>query len=347
MLWLKACYRRVRNWFTYHSFGLTLGALVVAFFVVYFAPRIFISVYPGQAGVRWKRFYGTLTDPKDIYSEGFYVIPPIDILYIYDLRYQILNRRVSVLTRDGMEISADMGLLYRVRKEFVGELHQQVGENYVESLVIPTLDAAARNILGAIDAQAVYVAKMTALGESDLFEKSLFDEAKEEIGGKYIEVQDVSIMRIALPQRVQDAIQRKHEEEQMALMYNFRLDREKKEAERKRVEAQGIKDFHDIMAGGLTDNYLKFKGIEATLELAKSANSKVVIIGNSAGLPLILGSTTPETPKGGGDIAIGAPLTPPLSMSPDGSVQIAPQTLPAAPGSGAIVNNVPPQAPTP
>src|SRR5262249_45050379 len=162
------------------------------------------------------------------------IIPPIDIMFIYNLRYQILTRRVSVLTRDGLEIVADMGLLYRLKKDFVGELHQQVGETYVDSLIVPTLDAAARNILGAIDAQTVYSQKPISLGDTDLFERSLLDRAKVEIEGKYIEVQDLSIMRVVLPPRVQEAVQKKHEEEQLALVYNFRLEREQKEAERKR-----------------------------------------------------------------------------------------------------------------
>ena len=283
---------------TRHSFGLTLGALVVAFFVVYFAPRIFISIYPGQAGVLWKRFQGTLTEPEQVYSEGFYLILPIDVMFIYDLRYHVLVRRVNVLTRDGLEITAEVGLLYRVRKELVGELHQEVGERYVDSLIIPTLEAAARNILAAIDARAAYVDKPLALGETDLFERSLLDRAKGDVGGKYIEVEDLSIMRIVLPGPVQEAIQRKHAEEQLALMYDYRLQREEKEAQRKRIEAGGIKDFQDTIIGGLSERYLKFKGIEATLELAKSPNSKVIVIGNTEGLPLILGAIPQDVSKG-------------------------------------------------
>jgi regulator of protease activity HflC (stomatin/prohibitin superfamily) len=93
-----------------------------------------------------------------------------------------------------------------------------------------------------------------------------------------------------LPPRIQEAIQQKREEEQIALLYNFRLDREEKEAERKRIEARGIRDFQDIITGGLSDKYLLFKGIEATAELAKSPNAKVIVFGDKSGLPLLLGN---------------------------------------------------------
>jgi hypothetical protein len=102
------------------------------------------------------------------------------------------------------------------------------------------------------------------------------------------------VLRLILPQRIQAAIQMKREEEQLALTYSFRLEREQKEAERKRIEAQGIRDFQDIITGGLTTNYLTFKAIDATLELAKSSNAKVVVFGNRVGLPLLLGNVPSE-----------------------------------------------------
>lgn len=290
----------IRDWLTYHSFGLTFAVLILAFFLVYFAPRIFISIHSGQAGVRWKRFSGTMTAASDVYFEGLHVILPVDIMYIYNLRYQILTRRVSALTRGGLEIQADMGLMYRVRKDHVGALHQQVGPKYIETLIVPTLDAAARNILSALDAETMYAQHSVNVGETDLFERSLFERAKDDIGRHYIEVADLSIMRLILPERVQQVVQQKHQEEQMVLLYDFRIERERKEVERKRIEAQGIKAFQDILGARLSENYLKFKGIEATLELAKSANSKVVVMGNGSGLPLILSTPAGDTGNAGG-----------------------------------------------
>jgi regulator of protease activity HflC (stomatin/prohibitin superfamily) len=210
-------------------------------------------------------------------------------MYIYDVRWRVLRRTVTALTRDGLEVTADLGLLYRVIPELAAELHQSVGPTYLESLIIPTLDAATRNILSQIDVEHVYVRKEQHVHE-DTFETELTERAKAEVGWKYIAVQELSILRLVLPPRIQEAIQQKREEEQIALLYNFRLDREEKEAERKRIEARGIRDFQDIITGGLSDKYLLFKGIEATAELAKSPNAKVIVFGDKSGLPLLLGN---------------------------------------------------------
>ena len=289
--WIRAYFLRGCGWLTHHSLALTIGVLLVAFLVVFLFDRIFVSVYPGQAGVLWSRFQGTLTEPGDIYPEGLHIIFPLHIMYRYDLRYQILRRQVTALTRDGLEISADLGLLYRVKKELVGHLHQDVGENYVEALIIPTLDATARHILGTIEPEKVYVDRSSDIfGKTGIVESNLLEQAKENVGERYVEVRDLSILRIVLPDRVQMAIQQKREEQQRALLYYFRLDRERREAQRKQIEAEGIRDFQDTISGGLTDKYLKFKGIEATLELARSPNTKVVVVGDTDGLPLILGT---------------------------------------------------------
>lgn len=279
--------RPLRNWCSRHALGLTITLLITAFLVVFFWHHVVISIYPGQVGVLWRRFSGTVIDR--VYKEGLQVVSPLDIMYIYNTRWQVLRRSVVALTRDGLEITADLGLLYRVSPNLAAELHQAVGPGYLESLIIPNLDAAARNILGQIAVEYLYVRREQNV-EADLFERNLLERAKQDAGGKYIEVHDISVLRLTLPSRIQEAIQRKREEEQLALLYEFRVEREEKEAERKRIEARGIRDFQDTITGGLSDKYLTFKGIEATLELAKSSNTKVIVFGDKSGLPLLLGN---------------------------------------------------------
>jgi regulator of protease activity HflC (stomatin/prohibitin superfamily) len=293
---LRALLRPLQNWCARHTLGLTITLLLTAFLVVFFWERVVVSIYPGQVGVLWRRFNGTLIDR--VYGEGLHLVSPINIMYIYNTRWQVLRRSVVALTRDGLEITADLGLLYRVIPRLAAELHQAVGPNYLEALIIPNLDAAARNILGQIAVDYLYVRREQDV-EVDLFERSLLERAREDVGGKYVEVQDLSVLRLTLPSRIQEAIQRKREEEQLALLYTFRLDREEKEAERKRIEARGIRDFQDTITGGLSDRYLTFKGIEATLELAKSSNTKVIVFGDKSGLPLLLGNV----PIGPGEAA--------------------------------------------
>jgi len=287
--------RPVRDWGSRHALGITITLLITAFLLVFFWEHIVISVYPGQVGVLWRRFSGTVI--HKVYGEGVHLVSPLNIMYIYDVRWHVLQRSVTILTRDGLEVQADLALLYHVVPERAAALHKFVGPTYVDSLITPALEAAARNVLGQLDTESVYVQKEQNVYE-DAFERELTRRARSEGVWHYIEVQELSVLRLTLPSRIQEAIQQKREEEQLALLYDFRLGREEKEAERKRIEARGIRDFQDIITGGLNDRYLVFKGIEATLDLAKSPNTKVIVFGDKAGLPLLLGNvpTAPGEP---------------------------------------------------
>ena len=289
--WLLRQIRRYlqtfRLWLSRHALGLSITVLVAAFLVVFLWQRIFISIHSGHVGVLWRRFGGTVT--ARVYGEGLHIISPLDIMYPYSVRWHVLRRQVAALAQDGLEIGMDLGLLYRVDRLLAAELHQDVGPAYVESLIVPTLDAAARNMLGRLHVERIYVNREQDVNV-DVFERNLIEQAKQEVGWKFIEVHDISVLRLILPERIQNAIQQKREEEQFALLYDFRLAREQKEAERKRIEAQGIRDFQDTISGGLTDRYLTFKGIEASLELARSPNAKIIVFGDEKGLPLVLGN---------------------------------------------------------
>lgn len=295
--WLLRQTRRLlqtlRQWLSRHTLGLSITVLITAFLVVFLWQHIFISIHSGHVGVLWHRFGGTVT--SRVYGEGLHIISPLDIMYHYSVRWHVLRRQVTALAQDGLEIEIDVGLLYRVCRSLAAELHQDVGPAYVESLIVPTLDAAARNMLGRLHVEKIYVNREQDVNV-DIFERNLLEQAKQDVGWKFIEVHDISVLRLILPSRIENAIQQKREEEQLALLYDFRLAREQKEAERKRIEAQGIRDFQDIISGGLTERYLTFKGIEASLELAKSTNAKVIIFGDEKGLPLVLGNVPFETP---------------------------------------------------
>lgn len=286
----------VADWCSRHSLGLTITLLSLVFIVLFYWNHIVVSIYPGRAGVLWRRFSGTVL--SHVYGEGLHLIWPFDVMYVYDVRWQVLPHSITALTRDGLEITLELALLYRVQYDLVAELHQNVGVQYRQALVIPTLDAAVRHALGRLSATLLYVDRenqtySTEAGHVDVLERDLVELARKDIGWKYIEVQDLNIRQLVMPRRVQEAIQRKREEEQLALLYNYRLERERKEAERKRIEAQGIRDFQETITGGLTEKFLTFKGIEATLELAKSSNAKVLVFGDKTGLPLLLGVPPP------------------------------------------------------
>jgi regulator of protease activity HflC (stomatin/prohibitin superfamily) len=290
---LRAALHMLREWCSRHAFSITVTLLIVVFVALFFWERIFVSIYPGQVGVLWRRFGGTVVDK--VYTEGLHLVFPLNIMYIYDVRWQVLSLPVVGLTRDGLEMTAEVTALYRVRAPLAGELHQQVGEAYVERLVQPPLESAIRNLLGRLDVEQLYVDRdetlhQTEAGRVDIFERDLIEHSKAEVGYRYVEVRDTNVKRLILPERIQAAIQQKRQTEQVALEHDYWVARERKEADRKRIEAEGIRDFQATITGGLTPGYLTFKRIEAILELAKSSNGKVIVFGNNADLPLLLGT---------------------------------------------------------
>ncbi|NJM94148.1 MAG: prohibitin family protein [Cytophagales bacterium] len=252
-------------------------------FVIYFSSQIFITIASGEAGVIYRRFGGG-TDTESFFEEGFHVIAPWNKLFVYDVRTQERKETMEVLSRNGLTIALDLSIRFEPRVQELGKLHRQLGLNYAEKVVIPEIRTAARKIIGNYTPEELYSSKR------DQIQDEVFAEAKENVEKKFISLDAVLVRNITMPATIKEAIEKKLKQEQESMEYEFRLEKEKKEAERKRIEAQGIKDFQDIVSDGLTDKLLKWKGIEATLELAKSENSKIVVIGQGKeGLPIILG----------------------------------------------------------
>jgi prohibitin 1 len=166
----------------------------------------------------------------------------------------------------------------------LGRIHKELGKNYAEKVVFPEIRSSARKVIGSFDPEELYSSKR------DFIQEAIYEETKANVERKYISLDAILIRGVELPPTIRTAIENKLKQEQESKEYEFRLEKEAKEAERKRIEAKGIKDFQDIVSEGISDKLLKWKGIEATLELAKSENAKVVVIGQGKeGLPIILG----------------------------------------------------------
>lgn len=177
-----------------------------------------------------------------------------------------------------------MSIRFRPVISEVGTIHQTIGLNYTEVVVLPEVRSAARQIIGRYDPEELYSTKR------DFIQDEIYNNVKQRLAEKNIYLDAILIRGIELPPNIKMAIEQKLKQEQESKEYEFRIEKETKEAERKRIEAQGIKDFQDIVSEGISDKLLRWKGIEATLDLAKSQNSKVVVIGQGGdGLPLILG----------------------------------------------------------
>lgn len=285
---------RTAGWFRRYTVEWTLVLIGVLFLVAYFAKSIFIVIPAGHAGVLFHTLFGG-TELSGSYGEGLKVIFPLNRMTVYDLRLKRYHATFDGISRDGLSIQLALSVRYHINAAVVAHLHQEVGPNYEETLVRPEVGAAIRIVVGRYLPEQLYAANRRAVQDEVLAEldsrrrKTLATEAAE--GQPFLEFDDVLVESIVLPEIVTMAIQKKLAALHDAEAFRYRIDLERREAERKEIEAQGIKAFQDTVSNSLTDRYLRWKGIEATLNLAQSNNSKVVIVGSGeGGLPLILGN---------------------------------------------------------
>lgn len=242
-----------------------------------------VKIESGEAGVLYKQFGGgTVTD--SYFTEGFHFIAPWNDMYIFNVRNQEKRESMEALSKNGLTIEMEMSIRYRPIINEVGKIYQTIGLDYRDVVVLPEVRSAARQVIGRYDPEELYSTKR------DFIQDEIFNSVNERLAEKHIYLDAILIRGIELPPNIKTAIEKKLKQEQESKEYEFRIAKESKEAERKRIEAQGIKDFQDIVSEGISDKLLRWKGIEATLELAKSGNTKVVVIGQGDdGLPLILG----------------------------------------------------------
>jgi len=280
-------FKRIRNycvnWIKAHTAKFLIILAITILILAYLSPHIMIFVKAGEAGVLWRRFAGgTVTDKY--YAEGTHFILPWDKMAIYDMRTQQIKDSVSVLSVNGLMITLEMSIRYRPNYEIVGLLHKNVGPNYVHVVIIPEILAVVRTIIGQYMPEEIYQSQKSIA-------EQIVKESYVQVEERYITLDDVLIKRIILPEKIKDAIEAKLEQQQKAQAYDFRLQSESKEAERKRIEAEGISRYNMLINSSLNPDILTWQGIIATREVATSPNAKVVVIGaGEKGLPLILGN---------------------------------------------------------
>ncbi len=263
-----------------------VAIIVVALIVlIAFWSRMTITIEAGHGGVLFKTFGGGL-DTENTYGEGFHFIAPWNKMYDYEVRQQEVAETMNVLSSNGLEISVDVSVWYQPQYSQLGFLHGKIGQTYVQRIVIPSLRASTRSVIGRYTPEDIYSTKR------DLIQDEIFDETTKILSDKFVQVNRILIRAIVLPPTIKQAIESKLKQEQESLEYEFKLEKAQKEAERQRIDAEGKAVANRILSESLTDKILKEKGIGATLELAKSPNTKVVVIGNSKnGMPIILGDS--------------------------------------------------------
>lgn len=267
--------------------GLIITVLSLVLIFLFFAERVVIFIDSGEAGVQFKRFNGG-TELDKTYGEGIHVIPPWNSMTVYDVRIQNQMAEFEVLSANGLKLLVNVSIRYRPIKDNLPDLHQQIGVDYASRIVYPEVESVVRQIFGQYLPYDIYSSQKFII--QNTVQNAIF-----EVSERFVELDELLITKITLPDLIRNAIEEKLEKEQVALGYQFRLDSEKLEAQRKRIEAEGIKDFQQIISSGITENYLRFKGIDATLKLAESENSKVIIVGGGKdGLPIILDGTSDQ-----------------------------------------------------
>jgi prohibitin 1 len=215
-------------------------------------------------------------------GEGIHLVNPVARVHELNVKTQEIKERASVPSNEGLIMGLEASVLYHLDPARAAEVFQQVGDAYSDVLLVPNFRSSMRAVTAANIASALYSDSREAIA------RQILTDLRNQVQARGILVENVLLRDLQLPETLKHAIEAKQQAQQEAQRMEFVLQRERQEAERKRVEASGIKDFQDIVTQGISDKLLEWKGIEATMELARSANSKVVVVGNSRnGLPLI------------------------------------------------------------
>lgn len=242
----------------------------------------FWTVIPaGHVGVI--DFFGNVSD-RTLYP-GVNFVNPLANVIKFDARTQELKETMNVPSKEGLSVELEISLLYSLSFENANKIYKSVGEDYVDKILVPQFRSVVRGVTASYDARALYTA------ERERLSKQMETELTKLVGPRGITIESAPLRSIVLPTGLTASIEEKLKAEQESQRMQFILQRETQEAERKRIEAKGIADFQEIVSKGISEQLLKWKGIEATEKLASSQNSKVVVIGSGKdGLPLILGN---------------------------------------------------------
>ena len=361
----RGLWRRIRRHIPRVSILLMTALLITIVLWPYFV----VTVPTGQVGVLWYRIIGfdtycwciargTVLNPLEIREEGLHPIAPWNKLFLYDLRLQSETQTYNAISKDGVSMTVQINVRYQLVHNAVPVLHKFIGEDYFATVVSPEIGSQTRQVISHYTAEQVYISRESiqeeirensqrSLGAN--LNKLAQPEAVEQPDPEHynnalqnsIQILDTLVLSIELPPAIVAAINRQTEQFYLIQEYRFRVQREAQESERKQIEANGIAAFQRTVSQGISDSYLRWRGIEATLALAQSPNAKIVIIGsNKDGLPVILGNVdTPVAPQQTG--SNGTPPPSAAAQTDKGTAAIPPSASatrsrhPSARGSGS------------
>ena len=263
-----------------NPFVIVAGAIF--FFLMLLGSQIAITIKPGERAIIFRKFTSGL-DKDHIFKPGFHIIAPWNDIYVYEVKEQKVEESMDILDKNGLSMNIEITVRFNPTYTQIGFLHEEFGKAYIDRLVIPEVRSSARKVMGRYEAEEIYSTTRNEV------ESAIIEETNHILANNNVEMKALLIRSIRLPEKIRQAIDDKLKQEQEAAAYRYRLDKESSEAERKRIAAEGEATANKIVNSSLTENLLKMRGIEATIELSKSNNSKVVIIGSGEdGMPLIL-----------------------------------------------------------
>jgi len=257
----------------------SVAGLAALLFSVIAVSQIFTVIPAGNVGV--VDFFGTVSD--NTLKSGINFVNPFARVVKFSVKTQEIKEVMDVPSKEGLTVQLEISVLYHLDPEKAARVYKSVGENYVEVILEPQFRSVSRGVTAGYEAKALYTS------EREMLAQIIMADLEKIVGVRGIIIESSPLRRIGLPPGLTAAIEEKLRAEQESQRMQFVLTKEKQEAERKRIEAQGISDFQAIVTRGISDQLLRWKGIEATEKLAASQNAKVVIIGaGKDGLPLIL-----------------------------------------------------------
>jgi regulator of protease activity HflC (stomatin/prohibitin superfamily) len=265
----------------------TLMPIIIGVIIlIIFISKSTTTIDSGEVGVLYKTFGGGVVTDELPLGEGFHFVAPWNKVFVYNVRQQeLLERGMSVLSSNGLEIKLDASVLYQPTAATVGFLHQTRGQDYLNSVIIPAVRSATRSVVGRYTPEQLYSTKRDAI------QNEIFEETKKIVEPQYVQLNAILVRDVTLPPTIKTAIESKLKQEQESLEYQFRLVTAAKEAQKQVIEAKGKADANRILSASLNEQILQDKGIDATIKLSESPNSKVIVIGSGkSGLPIILGN---------------------------------------------------------
>lgn len=283
--------QHLKIWVRTNALSLVVGATVAVATLVVIWPVVVHVIPAGGVGVIYRPLSGGV-DTSYVMGEGVHLVWPWNTVTQYTIRTEKQKLELDVLTKDLLKSKATVSFQYEIDPKTVGYLHKYIGPEFLEKIVVPQVVQITRQIVGKTSSQDAFTSTLTTVSDDIAIDANerLINSIQPAglLKLHLIHIDSVQITNISFPKAIEDAIEQKITEQAKADALTYVVQGAKKEAERKVIEAGGIRDFQQIVAGGLTENYLRYRGIEATAKLAESNNSKIVVFGSGqSGLPLI------------------------------------------------------------